>query len=237
MTTITVTVKKLDQTIKEKVDADLAWLTDEKILKENSSLINITGDLELPVLGENGSNIEWISSDPTIVTVDGKVNRPSFTKGNVDGEFAVAAVKGYLVFSDEDPGLELMPRDYSGRPSVWLAGEETTLFSRSFLALNPDIRSLMENIYPEAEPVLIVNGSERWLVWTDDNPERDAVNRTQLRYSVQKYGLWQEPVWIDDDGTADFTPAVAAVENGVLMAWHDINKAITGVCGSDERGL
>ena len=146
-------MKKLDQTIKEKVDADLAWLTDEKILKENSSLINITGDLELPVLGENGSNIEWISSDPTIVTVDGKVNRPSFTKGNVDGEFAVAAVKGYLVFSDEDPGLELMPRDYSGRPSVWLAGEETTLFSRSFLALNPDIRSLMENIYPEAEPV------------------------------------------------------------------------------------
>jgi len=143
----------------------------------------------------------------------------------------------------ESSGFELMPREYGSRQSVWLAGEEATLLSQDTVASlgvaavfavdeavsepNPDIRSLMENIYPEAEPQLVVNGSEGWLVWTDDNPERDAINRTQLRYSVQKGGVWQQPVWLDGDGTADFTPAAAVVNGGVLMAWHNISKAIT----------
>ncbi|HOJ10961.1 MAG TPA: Ig-like domain-containing protein, partial [Clostridiales bacterium] len=151
----------------------------------------------------------------------------------------------------ENTSLQLIPRDYSNRQSSWIAVDRAIVPEEQIAVLaslgglglagtwkaaaetNPAVSVMMENIYPHAETQLVRNQDELWLVWSDDNPARDAVNRTQLRYSVLKDdGMWSEPVWIGDDGTADFTPAVAAAGNGALMAWHNIRKSVT-----EEEGL
>lgn len=132
---------------------------------------------------------------------------------------------------------QLMPRDYLNRQSNWL-GENDSGIMRSFSFMgaktetNPRVADMMENIFPEAEVKLVVIGEQQWLVWTDDNPSRDEINRTQLRCSVLKEGTWSEPAWIGDDGTADFDPVVAAAGEGVLMAWHNIGKILT-----EDEGL
>ncbi|MEA4961635.1 immunoglobulin-like domain-containing protein [Lutispora sp.] len=150
----------------------------------------------------------------------------------------------------DNTSLQLISRDYSNRQSSWLAGDREIVPEEKIGVLaslrsigmagtwkaaavaNPAVSVMMENIYPHTELQLIRNQDELWLVWSDDNPARDAVNRTQLRYSVLKDGAWGEPVWVGDDRTADFTPAVAAAGNGVLMAWHNIGKAV-----AEEEGL
>ncbi len=140
-------------------------------------------------------------------------------------------------------GLKLMDRNYLNRESVWLGDNATNSMLRAEVALRgsslyssgtsgPQSGVLMENIYPNAEIQLVQMGDELWMVWTDDNPERDAVNRTQLRYSVFENGTWSEPAWLDNDNTADFSPALASVPSGILLAWQDISKEI-----SEEEGL
>lgn len=138
----------------------------------------------------------------------------------------------------EGSGLELMPRDYLNRESRWLAGGDVSL--KGSMALrsaaadesNPQQVNMLENIYPAADVQLVRNGEELWLIWTDDNPERTAANRTQMRYSVLKDGVWSTPAWIGKDETADFAPAVASTGNGTLMAWQNIKQPVT-----EEGGL
>lgn len=142
---------------------------------------------------------------------------------------------------DDPAAFKLMPREYINKQPVWLATVDgleeeqmraLTFSSEAFVEEKPDIRTMMENIYPHAELQLVRNQDELWLVWSDDNPVRDAVNRTQLRYSVLQNGTWSEPVWMNDDKTADFSPTVAAAGNGILMAWQNIGKTVT-----EEEGL
>ena len=146
----------------------------------------------------------------------------------------------------ESSGLKLTDRNYLSRGSVWLGGNESTklmfragtrastggIFMLAGTKPEPQTDVLMENIYPRADVQLVQSGDELWLIWIDDNPDRDAVNRTQLRYRILKDGTWSDPAWFDEDGTADFSPAAASVSNGTLMAWQNISKEI-----SQEEGL
>ncbi len=137
------------------------------------------------------------------------------------------------LLEDEDTQYSeatLLPRDYIGRDSNWVANDNTDnvrirrLFSSSESNINR--KTIMENIYPYTDIQLIESNGKKYLIWVDDNIERDAINRTQLKFSVLDNGKWSEPQWIDDDKTADFTPTVAAMENGALMAWQNINKVL-----------
>lgn len=143
-------------------------------------------------------------------------------------------------------GLKLTDRNYLNRESVWLGGDQSTRLmlrsgtdaSTSGVFMLEGTKSgakadvLKENIYPRAEVQLLQSGDEVWLIWSDDKPERDAVNRTQLRYSILKDGTWHEPVWLDEDRTADFSPVASSTSNGTLMAWQNISKEV-----SQEEGL
>jgi len=134
---------------------------------------------------------------------------------------------GLLVELEEEAALEPMSRNYIIRESNWLAGREIRA-SRLMVEAesNPKIKTMQENIFPHTDVKLLQSEDEQWLVWNDDNPDRSATNRTQMKYSVLKDGSWSEPEWIDDDKTADFSPVAATVGNGVLMAWQDIKKEI-----------
>ena len=135
-------------------------------------------------------------------------------------------------------GLTQLPRNYLSMEPKWYK-EQNTLLSNGVLSSfadaggnsvllaggeNPVIDIRKENVYPYSEVLLAENGRNPWLIWTDDDAARNPVNRTRLQYSVYQSGQWTEPVQMDDDGTADFTPAVASAGDGVLMAWQDINQ-------------
>lgn len=148
----------------------------------------------------------------------------------------------------EYSGLQQISRDYLSYPSYWIAGGTTieslkkseavalmgglSLLDTAGKEANPKTAEMLEGIYPNADIQLIRQGQEQWLVWNDDNSVRDAINRTQLRYAYYKDGMWSELHWMDEDGTADFSPSAAAVTDGILIAWQDIKKVIT-----EEEGL
>lgn len=134
------------------------------------------------------------------------------------------------LLEDEDTqyvDITLLPRDYIGRTSNWVANDNANMsMRRSFISSESNLsrKTLMENVYPYTDLQLVESNGKKYLIWVDDNIERDAINRTQLKFSVLDNGKWSEPQWIDDDKTADFTPTVAAMENGLLMAWQNIGK-------------
>ena len=146
--------------------------------------------------------------------------------------------------AEMDTRAELMPRDYLSRQSLWLGGNDSAektedtggLRRLSLMAAeleaNPKTADMMENIFPEAEMTSAFSGSRQYLLWTDDNPSRDAVNRTQLRITHSQDGTWSAPEWFNDDGTADFAPSAAAAGDGILIAWQNISRAL-----SEEEGL
>lgn len=135
---------------------------------------------------------------------------------------------------NKDEGFVITPRDYLDRGTSWQgqgngAGVrlmKTASISKSEASGNEDSQSkvMKDNIYPNSTVQLVSAGEELWMIWTDDNPERSAVNRTQMMYSVLKNGVWSEPMWMDQDGTADFEPSAAAAGEGILMAWLDIRQ-------------
>lgn len=136
---------------------------------------------------------------------------------------------------EDDIQLTSTARNYLERGSQWLVGSSKKQNSRMMVAskataIEEDTNSLetmTENIYPRAEVQQINSENEQWLVWTDDNPIRDANNRTQLKYSVNRDGSWLEPEWFGLDDTADFAPTAAALGDGMLLAWQNIKNVMT----------
>ncbi len=138
-----------------------------------------------------------------------------------------------LTLNTDDTQLEPMPRNYLDRDSHWLdksQPKETAQMRMMTLAQaveNPKSETLKDNIYPYADIQLVRNGDELWMVWTEDNPQRSAINRTQMMYAVYKDGYWSLPQWMGNDDTADFHPVATSTGNGVLMAWQNIKQEIT----------
>jgi len=65
------------------VDAAADSVTVDDILgTTNTSLDTITDNLVLPRTAENGATIEWASSDESIISSDGTINRPTYTEGD-----------------------------------------------------------------------------------------------------------------------------------------------------------
>lgn len=143
--------------------------------------------------------------------------------------------------SNLDRGSQWLPSDTgdkgdvpeaAGRKALMTAAQEER--DGASQEDNPSVEPLLSNVFPGAEVQLAHSDDQLWLIWNDDNPARSANNRTQLRYAVSEDGRWpDEPEWLGDDGTADFSPAAAAVDAGVLIAWQDMGKAMSYGDGID----
>lgn len=152
--------------------------------------------------------------------------------------FNMGPDRNALEFDTKNTKLAQIPRDYldqarwysEGNQILSHASSQTLAAASGFTGFsveeNPRVEVRKENIYPYADMNLTIHGNNLMLLWNDDNPQRNAVNRTQNQYSVFNGVNWQEPETIEDDGTADFTPASASVGDGVLMAWQDINQVL-----------
>lgn len=56
---------------------ELNYAASDAMLINLGNLSNVTDDIDLPLVGENGSTIRWKSSDSSVVSDKGRVNRPS----------------------------------------------------------------------------------------------------------------------------------------------------------------
>ncbi|KNY26105.1 S-layer homology domain-containing protein [Pseudobacteroides cellulosolvens] len=126
------------------------------------------------------------------------------------------------VFDSSEGFSEISGREYINYPSGWAGNEAKD-------------GVLQTNIYPDTEPCLRRIGNTNVAVWLSDDRSRNAVNRTELVYSVQteENGVWTAPKAIADDGTADFYPSIACDGEKLFVVWQNINKTF----GENEASL
>ncbi len=118
-------------------------------------------------------------------------------------------------------GFRPIPRNYGSSPSSRTPGHalaRKALGASALEADNPLI--LMSDGYPTPQPSLATFSTNAVLAYVRDNAGRSDLNRTELVVRREIDGSWgaEESVW--DDGTADFMPKVAALDDGmVFVAW------------------
>jgi len=96
--------------------------------------------------------------------------------------------------------------------------------------------TLQTNIFGQSEACLAVSGSTKCLVWLYDDPCRASLDRTMLVYSINNGSGWSYPCAVDDDGTADATPALAVDSSGnFICAWANASQLIPD--GTDLKGF
>jgi gliding motility-associated-like protein len=79
------------------VNLDKTALTDELIKGANADLSSITTAISLPSIGSKGSVITWVSSNPSVISKDGKIiNRPLFGSGDVTLTLTATLTKGLI---------------------------------------------------------------------------------------------------------------------------------------------
>lgn len=94
---------------------------------------------------------------------------------------------------------------------------------------------LVADGYPYPAPAMAVAGGRRHVLYLRDNPGRSAENRTELVEVNSDGGAWSAPVAVWDDGTGDFTPEVATLADGTLLAaWANGNAALTNNAPLDD---
>ena len=88
------------------------------------------------------------------------------------------------------------------------------------------VSTLQTSVYNNALPHIVSTNDTTMMVWLSDIPSRSTGNHIALVYSIydENTGLWSEPAIVDDDGTADSYPSIAADDNDIYVAWSDENK-------------
>ena len=86
---------------------------------------------------------------------------------------------------------------------------------------------LATNVFPYAQPALAMHGERLVLLWVGDDGSRSDMNRTQLFSRVWTAADgWSTDATVEDDGTADFAPALATTADGAVAAWENFGAVL-----------
>ena len=211
-----------------------------------SGVIGISGGIE----GELGINWEIYKDRRDYVAITGSFG--AYAKGFVgplelkkDFKFAEGIiwdhpstrVSSLALYDDGEfyspSAYSLVDRSYLDSPSVfnsYYGGKDYY----GFTVQNRELTELKSNVYTYPEPQIAELTDGRILaVWLDDDITRSDINRTALYCSVYD-GAWCEPVMIDDDGTADFSPSVSVINDIPYLVWVDSNAILENTAASNE---
>ncbi|MBR0303616.1 MAG: Ig-like domain-containing protein, partial [Clostridia bacterium] len=115
----------------------------------------------------------------------------------------------------------------------YMRNDAMKLISRDYLNQTGSLRAIgdeslvMNSVFPYGEPQLCQLDDGRYvLVWVHDDGTRTDENRTALYYSICDNGTWSEPAIVWDDGTADFSPVIAADGNNVHIVWQNVSEVL-----------
>jgi hypothetical protein len=135
--------------------------------------------------------------------------------------------------------FETMSRDYLGPDyAIWSPGlvEERPggmmpLEGGAGVPCEPDKEQLLQyKVFGQSQPTIAADGNDLLLAWVYDDPNRDlgdmnSLNRTEVVFSRCTEGFWSQPVAIEDDGTADFSPQIVALPDGnALCVWENAKQ-------------
>ncbi len=190
-------------------------------------IINYYGDMKIDlkwwieVLGFTVYKKEY----PNVVTVElFKQN----TNKHINLDSADAMIKA---LSDDEMssgandaiGNTPVSRAYLRNRGAWNSGGETQLFSSATTTekvLQPGSAG-RNNVQ-----MVKINDNEILMLFIDDVPSRNNVNKRALYYTVGNGTDWSEPQIVLDDGTMDDYPTVSDLDDGrVLVAWSSASKA------------
>ncbi len=86
---------------------------------------------------------------------------------------------------------------------------------------------LQSNVFSQSQPTIAADGNDVLLAWIYDDPGRTSMNRTVVVFSKCENNVWSQPVAIDDDGTADFSPQLASLPDGdALCIWENAKQEL-----------
>jgi len=136
--------------------------------------------------------------------------------------------------------FQVMPRDYLGPDyAVWAPAfpekpkRLTTFGVEAQTPPEPNEEKLLQyNVFSQSQPTLTADGNDLLLSWIYDDPNRDpgdpnSINRTEVLFSSCRNGNWSDPIPIDNDGTADFSPQIVTLPNGnALCVWENANQVL-----------
>ncbi len=116
--------------------------------------------------------------------------------------------------------------------------------SRSVMSYadNADSNVIVSGISGYTSPSMAVIPDGRLLaVWTADVPERSAVDKNGIYYSLRTEGGWSAPQLVWEDGTNDSTPELWTVGDSVWLTWQNYTKtygadSIEGISYEDITG-
>ncbi|EDN70345.1 Ig-like, group 2 [Beggiatoa sp. PS] len=87
---------------------------------------------------------------------------------------------------------------------------------------------MQTTVFPYSDADVSANDNTLYAIWVTDEPNRNAVNRTQVVFSNWNGTEWSELQAIANDGTADFHPQVLALsDDSALAIWEDTNQALS----------
>ncbi len=156
----------------------------------------------------------------------------------VDGKAAGAA---FIPMTIPKAGeFQIMNRDYLGpdyavwAPTIPQKPKHLTTFGvEAQSPPEPNEEQLRQyKVFPQSQPTLAADGNDLLLAWIYDDPNRDpgdpnSVNRTKLLFSSCRHGNWAQPISINDDGTADFSPQLVTLPDGdALCVWENARQSL-----------
>ncbi len=141
-----------------------------------------------------------------------------------DAMIQAMAADEFALGSDEPIGNEPVSRAYLKNRGGWnTGGSEIRLFSS-----DTTTEKTLQNGSAGNNNVQLVkiNGSEMLMLFIDDVPARNNINKRALYYSIGDGQNWSQPVIVNDDGTLDDYATLSDLGDGrIFVAWSSAEKA------------
>ncbi|MEE6274307.1 immunoglobulin-like domain-containing protein, partial [Georgenia sp. MJ206] len=160
---------------------------------------DVRGNLHLPATGPDGSTVTWATSDASVITTTGEVNRPA--PGEAAAEVAltatvtIGAASTTRVFDAHVPALPA-PADYEGYLFSHFLGEGLQHGEQVYFALSEGNDPLRYTNLNGGQPVMVSTSGEMGLrdPYIIRSPEGDKFYQiaTDLRMWNSSSGSWDE---------------------------------------------
>lgn len=150
---------------------------------------------------------------------------PSDNQANCSSQASLAETIAKSL-KESDNKVSLIENNYSkfgGYEIFHQNAEETNKIVRkkdSSIPLSIAESSLINNLFPGAEPVLLEVGTGRILLWVRQNPNLPVLQSTEIAWSYYDGASWSNPAIIVTDSRAELSPVAGVDANGkVIAAW------------------
>ena len=152
----------------------------------------------------------------------------SYPLGSSSKKVSSYALKNTDNTSKEEDCTLTIDRSYLDTQSTW-RGDERKNKIQAFVSRNAssakeneNVITLQKSIYGNAAPQLVTTEDGlKMMVYTTDLGDRSTGNNTEVVYSIynENTSTWSTPKIVEDDGTADFSPAIGTDGKDIYVAW------------------